>query len=72
MPFKFGPQHALINRVGRPPPVREVHTCRCFGCVDCDKGVDGRCRRIEETRVCDACWRRMLPQPKYPPDTEYE
>lgn len=24
MSFKFGPQHALVNRVGRPPPFRMV------------------------------------------------
>jgi hypothetical protein len=24
MAFRFGPQHALINRVGRPPPMRST------------------------------------------------
>jgi hypothetical protein len=41
------------------PSVREVHTCRCPGCPDCDNGTDGRCKRVEPTRVCIACWKHM-------------
>jgi hypothetical protein len=38
MGFKFGPQHALINRVGRPPPTRAV----CPSLSEADDARDGR------------------------------
>jgi hypothetical protein len=57
MAFYFGPQHALINRVGCPPPIPAP---RCSGCegegyIDCgDCGGEGfTCYATDDDPMAD-------------------
>jgi hypothetical protein len=45
MAFRFGPQHALVNRVGRPPPIRPPEEVDRGTCARC--GANVRAVRVE-------------------------